>query len=109
MANGSEMETLSAATRRLQSAGYEGNWYAAPGGHLVCNECGTEVSVSDAVVDEVVRFEGASDPGDESILFALRSPDGHRGLYGASYGAYMPEDDALAMQALRSKYSTTDS
>ena len=32
------------------------------------------------------RFEGISDPGDESILFAISMPCGHRGTLPAAYG-----------------------
>jgi hypothetical protein len=94
------METLTEAMRRLQKAGYEGNWYASDLGQLVCNECQLEFDPADAVVDEVVRFEGPSDPGDEAILFALRGPNDHRGLYSVTYGPYTPEGDAKAVRAL---------
>ena len=47
-------------------------------------------------IEEIVRFEGASDPGDESILFALSCPCGHAGLYSAPYGPdATPEDIAV--------------
>ena len=40
----------------------------------------------DVDVSEVHRFEGASDPADESIQFAISMPCGHRGTLPASYG-----------------------
>ena len=41
-------------------------------------------------IDHILRFEGQSDPGDMTILFALRTPSGAKGVYSAPFGA----DDA---------------
>ena len=42
----------------------------------------------------ILRFEGQSDPGDMSILFALRTPSGARGTYSAPFGSDTPPEDA---------------
>jgi hypothetical protein len=34
------------------------------------------------------RFEGTSDPGDESILYAIETNDGHRGTLVDAFGPY---------------------
>ena len=52
-------------------------------------------------MNEVYRFEGASDPGDESILFAISMPCGHRGTVPASYGRDTPPDVANVVTRLR--------
>ena len=70
------MDTVSDAMRRLQAEGYTGNWYATPDGNLQCGETGEVADLSNVQIDHVLRFEGQSDPGDEVILFALRSPSG---------------------------------
>lgn len=100
MSTGAEMETLSAATRRLQAAGYTGHWYVGDEEGLVCTDCGRTLAPDEALVDEVVRFEGPSDPGDESVLFALRTGDGHKGLYSVTYGPYTPSADAAVVRTL---------
>lgn len=94
------METLSAAVRRLQHAGYVGNWYSIEGGRLRCDEFDLEAAPSELRVDEVVRFEGTSDPGDESILYALTAPQGHRGLFSAIYGPDMSPGDVAVVHQL---------
>ena len=45
-----------------------------------------------------------------SILFALRSPSGDRGLYSASFGAGMPPEDAdvIALMQHRTADGTID-
>jgi len=99
--DGSEMETLSAAIARLQADGYTGNWYAGDDGDLVCEACGAHFEVTTMHVDETVRFEGMSDPADESILYALSTDDGHKGLYSTTFGAEMPAGDVAVIRAIR--------
>jgi len=100
------MATVTDATRRLQEAGYTGNWYANDAGQLVCGECGTAFDPADVVVDEVLRFEGQSDPDDEMILYAVRGPCDHRGVYSAAYGSYQsPEDTAVIAKLPRGRSS----
>jgi len=48
-----------------------------------------------------VRFEGMSDPADESILYALSTDDGHKGLYSTTFGAEMPAGDVAVIRAIR--------
>jgi len=88
------MDTLSDAIRRLQADGYDGNWFANEANELECNESGEVVDPADVIVDNVLRFEGQSDPGDMTILFALRTPSGAKGTYSAAFGAEMPPEDA---------------
>ena len=78
-----EMETLSQAIDRLRAVGYEYD-FRAEGEHLECDQCGAEVDPSAVQVDQIVRFEGESDPGDSAVLYALDAGDGHRGLYASA-------------------------
>lgn len=94
------METLSDAVARFQAEGYEGNWYASEDGELVCEACGTHFDPAQVSVDHVVRFEGQSDPADSSILYALSTADGHRGLYSTTYGPETPTGDVALIRAI---------
>lgn len=93
------METLSEAITRLTAAGYVQNLYA-DGESLVCGDCATRFEPSTMTVDEIVRFEGPSDPDDQAILYALTSADGHRGLYSVAYGPNTPIADSRVLRAL---------
>ena len=68
------MDTPSDAVRRLQAEGYTGNWFANRDHALECDETGSQFDPADVEVDHVLRFEGQSDPGDMTIVFALRAP-----------------------------------
>lgn len=99
MSNGDAMETLSHATTRLARAGYDENYHAHDG-RLVCGHCGASHDPSAMTIDEIVRFEGQSDPGDEAIVYALDAGCGHRGLYVAAYGADATAADIAVTSAL---------
>jgi hypothetical protein len=45
----------------------------------------------DLTITEFYRFEGISDPEDNSIIYALESKDGHKGFIIDAYGAYSDE------------------
>ena len=94
------MDTLSDAIRRLQAEGYTGNWFANADRVLECNESGDVLDPQEAQIDHVLRFEGESDPGDMTILFALRTPAGSKGLYSAPFGALTPPEDAEVIARL---------
>jgi hypothetical protein len=94
-----QMETMSEATTRLRAAGYVENWLAEDG-KLWCSTCSATYDPGSVTVDEVVRFEGPSDPGDEAILFALSGPCGHRGQFSAAYGPDTSEEDVKVITAL---------
>jgi hypothetical protein len=94
------METLSEAIQRLRERGFRHDFSAIPGGRLRCGECGAEIDPAAVKIEEIVRFEGISDPGDESILFALSGPCGHEGLYSAPYGPDATPEDVAVVAAL---------
>ena len=97
------METLSEATDRLSSAGYRDSFRAETGG-LRALAARKLFTPDQLVVEEVVRFEGPSDPGDEAILFALRSDDGEvRGTYASGYGTGLDPVNAEVVRRLPSR------
>ena len=94
------METLREAMARLESAGFERAFRPTRDGLLELDGEGP-IPPEDLVVEEVVRFEGRSDPEDQAVLFALRSQDGHlRGTFSASYGTQVDPDSAAVIQGL---------
>lgn len=98
------METLSEAIRRLTDAGYVHD-FRAEGGQLVCDRCGSRFDPSEMTIDEIVRFEGMSDPDDEAILYALGTGSGSLGLYSAAYGPAATTDDVAVSRALPNRRS----
>lgn len=93
------LETLSQALARLVESGYVES-FRAEGGRLRALDSGGLYRPEDVVVDEIVRFEGTADPGDEAVLFALRSRDGVRGTYSTAFGTHIPPADAEVVPRL---------
>jgi hypothetical protein len=92
------METLSEAIARLEAAGFRDS-FRADGARLWALAAQRFFALDALVVEEVVRFEGESDPDEQAILFALRSPDGDvRGTFATPYG---PVADAASADAVR--------
>jgi hypothetical protein len=92
MSNGNtaySYDTLSQAVDDLIKRGYTTDFLMATEGEcLICRENSLELSPDDFVIDEVHRFEGMTDPGDESIVFAISSPTYKvKGLVINSFGA----------------------
>jgi hypothetical protein len=82
------METVAEAIARLERRGYRASFRATDEGLVAVGRDRDRTLEPEAmIVDEVVRFEGESNPGDEAVVFALRSRDGVRGTFVTTYGA----------------------
>ncbi len=92
MANGKTRyiyDTLSEAVNDLQQRGYTTDFLLEDGKEcLYCKTHPFELSPNEFVIDEIYRFEGMTDPADESIVFAISSEKyGVKGLVINSFGA----------------------
>jgi hypothetical protein len=79
--------TLSEAINDLKRRGYSEDFNLKQ--H--CIECSTknlQLHPEDFTVDEFYRFEGMSNTDDNSILFAISSTDGVKGVLVDAYGMY---------------------
>ncbi|MFZ6011742.1 MAG: phosphoribosylpyrophosphate synthetase [Bacteroidota bacterium] len=80
-------ETLSEAIDVLKKEGYQEDFNLHPE-YIECKSLNSQYAPSEFHVDGVYRFEGMTDPDDSSVLFAISSTDGKRGLLVDAYGAY---------------------
>lgn len=82
-------DTLSEAVNDLQKRGYITDFLVHDEKEcLYCQGQSLELSPEEFVIDEIYRFEGPSDPSDESIVFAIASTKGDvKGLVINSFGA----------------------
>lgn len=100
-----QLETLHEAIARLAGAGFRDSFQAVRGG-LRALDAKQVIASEQLVVEEIVRFEGESDPGDAAVLFALRSHDGKiAGTFVASYGPATDAEAARVMQALEAAHA----
>lgn len=82
-------DTLSEAVNDLIKRGYTTDFLLQDEKEcLYCKEHSLELSPDEFVIDEVYRFEGDSDPADESIVFAISSARHNvKGMVINSFGA----------------------
>jgi hypothetical protein len=80
-------ETLTDAIADLRSRGYVHD-FNLHSEWIECQPLQLRLVPADFHVDEVHRFEGMNDPDDSSILFAIQSPTGVKGVLVDAYGAY---------------------
>ena len=78
--------TLSETINGLKKAGYTLDFNICKDS-LVCQQNNATLSTDDFEIDKVYRFEGESNPDDESILYAISSSNFNvKGLLVNGYG-----------------------
>lgn len=81
-------ETVTEAVNDLSKRGYNDN-LSVQADYLYCDSKDLQLSPKEFQIDEVYRFEGITDPGDESIVYAISSNDGKvKGTLVNAYGPY---------------------
>jgi hypothetical protein len=82
-------DTLSEAVNDLQKRGYTADFLISEDKDcFICGSIERELSPDDFIIDEIYRFEGMTDPADESIVFAISSEKwGVKGMVINSFGA----------------------
>ncbi len=85
-----DYETVSEAVNDLNKRGYTADLsMEAERECLVCQGSATELSQENFTIDEVYRFEGMTDPGDEMIVYAISSSDKQlKGIVVNAFGIY---------------------
>lgn len=79
-------ESLVDALADLKKRGYEAD-FATTSDCLYCSDLDIRLNPEEFAVDEVYRFEGDSNPDDNSVLYAITSHTGVKGILVDSYGA----------------------
>jgi hypothetical protein len=82
-----ESRTLAATLEDLRHRGFEQSFEPAGGGLRLPG--GDRIDRADELtIVEHHRFEGASDPGDMAVAYAIQATDGRRGVLVDAYGTY---------------------
>lgn len=79
--------TLSEATNDLKARGYTHDFNAEPD-CIKCEAAQLRLKPEHFTVDEFHRFEGMSSTDDNSIVFAISSDSGVKGVLVDAYGVY---------------------
>ena len=83
----SDMKTLATSLNKLVLDGYTANFSATEKG-LFSPEKNKYYQPAEIRIVDFFRFEGASDPADNAILYAIETNDGTKGTLTDAYGSY---------------------
>jgi hypothetical protein len=93
-------DSLSVAVNALQARGYTHDFNLHPE-WIECQPLRLRLAPEEFHVDEVHRFEGMTNPDDSSILFAISSTSGIKGLLVDAYGVYAESLSPLMIEKLQ--------
>lgn len=92
----------------LRTRGYTADFSVTGDGQLRCDTCGHTHRPGDAVIESTARFEGASNPDDQAVVFGLLcGACGVRGVLVAAYGPTATAEEAAVVTALRPSHTTS--
>lgn len=92
--------TVTQALEHLKARGYVDE-FDFKDQYLFCNDKGIRFNPQELKITEVYRFEGASDPEDSSVVYAIESATGLRGVLIDAYGAYADEQKTAFVNSLK--------
>lgn len=92
--------TLVEALDDLRRRGYTEDFNLKP----TCIECASkqiDLYPDDFAITEIYRFEGATNPDDSSVLYAIEGKDGMKGVLVDAYGVYATSVSAEMLAKLQ--------
>jgi hypothetical protein len=95
-------ESLSEATNDLKLRGYKEDLNLKAHG-IECPALQLQWHPEDFVIDELYRFEGMSNTDDNSIVFAISSKNGIKGVLVDAYGVYAENLNQAMIEKLKIK------
>lgn len=87
------MKSLSSCVNRMKQEGYTEDFQVTDN-KLTTFDHGKQYSPDQVRISSFYRFEGESDPGDNTILYVIETDDGTKGTLVDGYGAYAGEEVA---------------
>jgi hypothetical protein len=81
------MKSLSSCVNRMKEEGYKEDFQVTAKG-LTTFEKSKSYEPKEVRIVNFYRFEGESDPGDNTILYVIETNDGRKGTLVDGYGAY---------------------
>ena len=85
------MKSLSSCINKMKEDGYKEDFQVDKKGLTTFSE-EKFYSPENVRIVNFYRFEGSSDPGDNSILYVIETDDGNKGTLVDAYGAYSDSD-----------------
>src|SRR5688572_24898814 len=103
------MKTLTSCVNKIKEDGFKEDFQITKKGLTTFSEAKFYKSEEVRIVN-FYRFEGISDPGDNSILYVIETDDGLKGTLVDGYGAYSDSDVSkfiVAVEEIQKKIHTS--
>ena len=85
------MKDLTSCVKRMKDEGFKEDYQVTEDGLVTFDKSKTYKPDQVRIVN-FYRFEGESDPGDNTILYVIETDDGVKGTLVDGYGAYADEN-----------------
>ncbi|RZK54305.1 MAG: hypothetical protein EOO87_10825 [Pedobacter sp.] len=102
-----EMNTVSQILEKLRLKGRDNEIKMSDHGKMQSANLNKIYKPEDLTIVKTYRFEGMSDPGDNSVLYVVEDKDGDIGYMFDAYGAYS-DNDGPAFADFLKKIPTAD-
>jgi hypothetical protein len=103
------MKGLASCINKMKEDGYKEDFQVSKKGLTTFNEAKT-YGPEEVKIVNFYRFEGVSDPGDNTILYVMEAADGTKGTLVDGYGAYASTDVSkfiVAVEEIQKKIHTS--
>jgi hypothetical protein len=88
------MKSLSSCSNKMREMGYTEDFQVDKLGLSTFGQGTKTYRPEDVRIVNFYRFEGVSDPGDNTIMYVIETNDGVKGTLVDGYGAYASDDVA---------------
>ncbi len=96
-------DTLVEATNDLKKRGFEHD-FNLERDRLYCKQLKMHYRPKEFIIKEVHRFEGMTDPGDNSVVYAVETSNHDKGVLIDAYGTYSEALSDGMLEKLKAGY-----
>lgn len=103
------MQGLASCTNKMKEEGFSEDFQVLNNKLTTFNES-KSYGPEEVKIVNFYRFEGVSDPGDNTILYVMETADGTKGTLVDGYGAYASQDASkfiVAVEEIQKKIHTS--
>lgn len=103
------MKGLASCVNKMKEDGYKEDFQVSKKGLTTFSES-KYYSPEEVKIVNFYRFEGVSDPGDNTILYVIETADGTKGTLVDGYGAYASQEVSkfiVAVEEIQKKIHTS--
>lgn len=99
--------TLTQAIEEMRNEGYTHDFKQCEN-HLTCEKLSKDFKPAEFTIEHTYRFEGMTNPSDNSVLYGIEASDGTKGILIDAYGVYADAISPEMIEKFRVEYESPD-